>query len=293
LCDILRDMLHQWHGTIDLIQRALAEDAAMADPTTALLPSHLTGRSVMVAKEPGVVAGIDVALEVFRQMDSSVHYETLVPDGERVEPSEELAVIEGRIQGILRAERTALNFVQRMSGIATATNSFVQAVADLNTTIIDTRKTLPGWRLLDKYAVRTGGGHNHRMNLSDGVLIKDNHIVAMGTLGVGLTDLIHRARAQAPHMIRIEVEVESLEQLREALDGDPDILLLDNMDIETMRQAVKLCKGRALTEASGGVTLETVRAIAETGVDLVSTGAITHSVKALDISLDTTPNPST
>jgi nicotinate-nucleotide pyrophosphorylase (carboxylating) len=286
-------MLHQWHGTIDLIQRALAEDAAMADPTTALLPSHLTGRSVMVAKEPGVVAGIDVALEVFRQMDSSVHYETLVPDGERVEPSEELAVIEGRIQGILRAERTALNFVQRMSGIATATNSFVQAVADLNTTIIDTRKTLPGWRLLDKYAVRTGGGHNHRMNLSDGVLIKDNHIVAMGTLGVGLTDLIHRARAQAPHMIRIEVEVESLEQLREALDGDPDILLLDNMDIETMRQAVKLCKGRALTEASGGVTLETVRAIAETGVDLVSTGAITHSVKALDISLDTTPNPST
>ncbi len=293
MCDILRDMLHQWHGTIDLIQRALAEDAAMADPTTALLPSHLTGRSVMVAKEPGVVAGIDVALEVFRQMDSSVHYETLVPDGERVEPSEELAVIEGRIQGILRAERTALNFVQRMSGIATATNSFVQAVADLNTTIIDTRKTLPGWRLLDKYAVRTGGGHNHRMNLSDGVLIKDNHIVAMGTLGVGLTDLIHRARAQAPHMIRIEVEVESLEQLREALDGDPDILLLDNMDIETMRQAVKLCKGRALTEASGGVTLETVRAIAETGVDLVSTGAITHSVKALDISLDTTPNPST
>jgi len=286
-------MLHQWHGTLDLIQRALAEDAAMADPTTALLPSHLTGRSVMVAKEPGVVAGIDVALEVFRQMDSSVHYETLVPDGERVEPSEELAVIEGRIQGILRAERTALNFVQRMSGIATATNSFVQAVADLNTTIIDTRKTLPGWRLLDKYAVRTGGGHNHRMNLSDGVLIKDNHIVAMGTLGVGLTDLIHRARAQAPHMIRIEVEVESLEQLREALDGDPDILLLDNMDIETMRQAVKLCKGRALTEASGGVTLETVRAIAETGVDLVSTGAITHSVKALDISLDTTPNPST
>ena len=281
-------MLHQWHGTVALIRQALAEDEAMADATTALLPTHLTGRAVMRAKSPGVLAGVEVALEVFRQTDPSLHCQALSSDGDNVEPGQNLATIEGHLGSILRVERTALNFVQRMSGVATATNAMVAAVAGLPATIVDTRKTVPGWRLLDKYAVRMGGGHNHRMNLSDGVLIKDNHIAAMARAGVGLAGLVRQAKAQAPHTVRIEVEVETLDQAQEALDAGADILLLDNMDLATMRRAVQLCKGRAITEASGGITLETVRGVAETGVDLISAGSITHSAKALDISLDVT-----
>ncbi len=284
-------MLHQWHGTIELIQRALAEDEVMADPTTALLPPDLPGRSVMVAKDFGVLAGVEIALEVFCQMDPSVQCEASVSDGAGLKPGQELATIEGRLDGILRAERTAINFVQRMSGIATATHALVQAVVGTKAIIIDTRKTMPGWRLLDKYAVRMGGGRNHRMNLADGVLIKDNHIVAAASMGMGLTEFVRKARADSSHTIRVEVEVETVEQAREALEGGADILLLDNMGVATMRQVVAMCKGRASTEASGGITLETVREVAETGVDLISSGNITHSVKALDISLDTSPNP--
>jgi nicotinate-nucleotide pyrophosphorylase (carboxylating) len=279
-------MLHQWHGTIDLIRRALAEDEAIADVTTALLPPDLIGRAVIRAKSPGVLAGVQVALEVFYQVDPDAHCEALSADGDHVEPGQTLATIEGGLDGILRAERTALNFIQRMSGVATATNAMVQAVAGLSATIVDTRKTVPGWRLLDKYAVRMGGGHNHRMNLSDGVLIKDNHIAAMARAGIGISALVRQAKAEAPHTVRVEVEVESLEQAKEALDAGADILMLDNMDLTTMRRAVQLCKGKALTEASGGITLETVRKVAETGVDLISTGSITHSARALDISLD-------
>ena len=284
-------MLYQWHGTIELIQRALAEDEVMADPTTALLPADLPGRSVMVAKDFGVLAGVDVALEVFRQVDPSVQCEASVSDGAGLEPGQELATIEGRLDGILRAERTAINFVQRMSGIATATHALVQAVAGTPAIIIDTRKTMPGWRLLDKYAVRMGGGRNHRMNLADGVLIKDNHIAAAASMGMGLTEFVRKARADSSHTIRVEVEVETVDQAKEALEGGADILLLDNMDVATMSQVVGMCEGRASTEASGGITLETVWEIAETGVDLISSGSITHSVKALDISLDTSPNP--
>ena len=279
-------MVHQWHGTVELIRQALAEDAAMADVTTALLPPYLAGRATMLAKGPGVLAGVEVALEVFRQADPSLHCQALCSDGDRLEPGQDLAFIEGRLDGILRAERTALNFVQRMSGVATATSAMVAAVAGLPATIVDTRKTVPGWRLLDKYAVRMGGGRNHRMNLADGVLIKDNHIAAMARMGVGLPDLVRRAKAEAPHTVRVEVEVESLDQAQEALDAGADILLLDNMDLAAMRQAVQLCEARALTEASGGITLERVRQIAETGVDLISAGGITHSAKALDISLE-------
>jgi nicotinate-nucleotide pyrophosphorylase (carboxylating) len=285
-------MLHRWHGTIELIQRALAEDEAMADVTTALLPPGLDGRSVMLAKEPGVLAGVEVALEVFRQVDPSVRCQPLTSDGDHVEPGQQVALIQGSLDGILRAERTALNFVQRMSGVATATNAFVQAVAGTRAIVIDTRKTVPGWRLLDKYAVRMGGGRNHRMSLADGVLIKDNHIAAATAAGMSLAELVRKAMAEAPHMVRVEVEVETVEQAQEALAAGVDILLLDNMDLDTMRRVVEMCHGSAITEASGGITLNTVRGVAETGVGLISTGAITHSVRALDISLETNPSAS-
>ena len=272
-----------------LIQLALAEDEAMADITTPLLPAGLTGISSMVAKAPGVLAGVDVAMEVFRQMDPDLRCETLAADGDQVAPGQGLAVVQGSLSSILRAERTALNFVQRMSGVATATRALVQAVAGLSVAIADTRKTVPGWRVLDKYAVRMGGGRNHRMHLADGVLIKDNHIAAMASAGVSLADLVRKAKAQVPDRVRIEVEVETEEQATQALEAGADILLLDNMDLDTMRAVVGLCRGRATTEASGGITLDTVRAVAETGVDFLSTGSITHSVHALDISLETSP----
>ena len=281
--------LHRWHGTIQLIQHALAEDEAAADATSGLLPDDLDGRAAMVAKEPGVIAGTAVALEVFRQVDGSLDCAAAAQDGAWVEPGERIASISGRLSSILRAERTALNFAQRLSGIATSARAYADAVAGTGATLIDTRKTLPGWRLLDKYAVRMGGGHNHRMSLADGVLVKDNHIAAAATLRETIADLVARARNTAPHTVRVEVECDTLEQVREALDAGADIVMLDNMTLEQMREGVALCKGRALTEASGGVTLETVRAIAETGVDLVSSGAITHSVRALDIALDVTP----
>ena len=282
-------MMHRWPATVELITRALAEDDAMADVTTALLMADSTGCGVMVAKQPGVLAGIEVGLEVFRQVDPSLECRALAADGDHVEPGQRLASVGGRLDGVLRAERTALNFVQRMSGVATATNALVQAVAGLPAAVVDTRKTVPGWRLLDKYAVRMGGGRNHRMSLADGVLIKDNHIAGMAMQGVGLAELVRQARLHAPHTLRVEVEVESLDQALEAMEAGADILLLDNMAPEAMRQVVEQCRGRVLTEASGNVTLETVRSVAETGVDLISAGSITHSVRALDISLEVTP----
>jgi nicotinate-nucleotide pyrophosphorylase (carboxylating) len=246
--------------------------------------------ALMMPKADGVLAGVDVALEVFRQVDSTLDTQTMVPDGTFVEKGTYVAAIRGRMSSILRAERTALNFVQRMSGIASATNELVRAVEDLRAQILDTRKTVPGLRLLDKYAVRMGGGHNHRMSTGDGILIKDNHVAAMATRGESLTDLVRRARRDVLHTIRVEVECDTLEQVREALDAGAELILLDNMSNDQMRQGVEICKGRALTEASGGITIETVRGIAETGVDLISSGVLTHSVKALDISLEVRPD---
>jgi len=282
-------VIHRWHETVELIRRALAEDLAIADATTSILPGDLAGEAVLIAKQPGVIAGAEVALQVFYEVDASLKTEVLTPDGSAVEKGAKVARIDGSFASILQAERTATNFLQRLSGIATTTRAYVDAIADLPAVLIDTRKTLPGWRHLDKYAVRAGGGHNHRMNLADGVLIKDNHIEAMALRGVGLTELVRMAREKASHTIRIEVEVDTLEQVPLALDGGADIILFDNMDLDTMRQAVALCKGRALTEASGSITLENVRAVAETGVDLLSSGSLTHSTRALDISLDVTP----
>ena len=283
-------MLHHWHGTRDLIRMALAEDEVAYDPTSSLLPDDLTSEALMMPKANGVLAGVDVALEVFRETDPTLETSRLVEDGSPVERGMYVAAIRGRMSSILRAERTALNFVQRMSGIATAVNGFVRALDGLPTQMIDTRKTVPGWRLLDKYAVRMGGGHNHRMSTADGILIKDNHIAAMATRGESMTALIQRAKRDAAHTIRIEVECDTLEQVREAVEAGADIILFDNMTPEQMREGVAICKGRALTEASGGITIDTVRDVAETGVDLLSSGAVTHSVTALDISLEVRVN---
>ena len=279
-------MLHHWHGTRELIRMALAEDEVAYDPTSSLLPDDLTSEALMMPKANGVLAGVDVALEVFRETDPTLETTRLVDDGSPVERGMYVAAIRGRMSSILRAERTALNFVQRMSGIATAVNGYVRAIDGLPTQMIDTRKTLPGWRLLDKYAVRMGGGHNHRMSTGDGILIKDNHIAAMATRGESMTELIQRAKRDAAHTIRIEVECDTLDQVREAVEAGADIILFDNMTPAQMREGVAICKGRALTEASGGITIDTVRDVAETGVDLLSTGAVTHSVTALDISLE-------
>ena len=283
-------MLHNWHGTIQLIHQALAEDEAAIDHTSALLPDDLMSEALMMPKADGVLAGVEVSLEVFRQVDPSLETVVFVEDGATVEKGMYVATIRGRMSSILSAERTALNFVQRMSGIATATNELVKAIDGYSSKILDTRKTVPGWRLLDKYSVRMGGGHNHRMSTGDGILIKDNHVAAMATRGESLTDLVKRARSTALHTLRVEVECDTLEQVQEALDAGAELILLDNMTFDQMREGVRMCAGRALTEASGGITIDTVRDIADTGVDLISSGALTHSVKSLDISLEVRPD---
>ena len=279
-------MLQITPDILAVIDRALDEDLASRDHTTRLIPHDRTGRAVLVAKEQGVLAGLSVAAAAFSRLDPAVETSPLLHDGSPLHPGDVIAAVQGPVGGILSAERIALNFLQRMSGIATETAKYVKAVEGLNARIIDTRKTVPGLRYLDKYAVRAGGGHNHRLNLADGVLIKDNHIASARLDELTLADLVKRARETAPHTLKIEVEVETVEQAEEALNAGADIVLLDNMSPEEMRQAVALAKGRALTEASGGITLQNVRQIAETGVDLISVGALTHSPKALDISLD-------
>ena len=271
----------------DLIDRALDEDLSIGDPTTdILIPPDLTGKAVMVSREPGVLAGAEVGLAVFRRVDEELVTSALLKDGAELEAGARIGTVEGRVASILKAERTAVNFVQRMSGIATETSKYVAAVDGCKARIVDTRKTAPGLRMLEKYAVRAGGGHNHRQNLGDGILIKDNHIAALADRGMGLADVVREAVRKAPHTVRVEVEVEDLEQLGQALEAGAEIVLLDNMDVDLMAQAVVLARGRALTEASGGITLANVREVAATGVDIISVGALTHSASALNISLD-------
>ncbi len=270
-----------------IVDGALAEDVGWGDLTTeAMVPPQYQGKGSLLVKGRGVLAGIEVALLTFLRIDPSLAVEVLVPDGSPVEPSMVVATVGGSMAGILKAERTALNFLGRMSGIASATAIYVQAISGTSGRIIDTRKTVPGLRLLDKYAVRMGGGKNHRLHLGDGVLIKDNHLEALVAQGGDLADAVQRARDRSSHMIKVEVEVESLEQAREALASGADLILLDNMKVEEMREVVKELQGRVPTEASGGIRLQNVRAIAETGVDYLSVGALTHSVQALDVSLD-------
>ncbi|MBT9160468.1 MAG: putative nicotinate-nucleotide pyrophosphorylase (carboxylating) [Dehalococcoidia bacterium] len=270
-----------------IVLHALDEDLGQGDITTdALIPPASTARALILVKANGVLAGIEVAEIVFQQVDPSLIFERLAQDGARVQAGSVIGVVTGKAASILKAERVALNFLQRLSGIATETAKYVAAVAGTGVKILDTRKTTPGLRMLEKYAVRVGGGQNHRQNLGDGVLIKDNHLAALRASGVGLGEGVKRARANVPCHLKIEVEVDTMEQAQTALDAGADIVLLDNMGVSDMRRVVKLAQGRALTEASGGITLDNVRAVAETGVDFISIGALTHSVKALDISIE-------
>jgi nicotinate-nucleotide pyrophosphorylase (carboxylating) len=273
-----------------IVSNALAEDLGSGDVTSeALVPSELEGKASILVKRDGVLVGLDVAKEVFRQVDPSLRFKALVKDGAKIRKGGMVATVDGKVASILKAERTALNFLQHLSGIATETAQYVDAVSGTKAIITDTRKTIPGLRLLEKYAVRAGGGRNHRLNLGDGVLIKDNHLVALRSSGVGLGEAVKKARKRAPRARKVEVEVESVKQAQEALSAGADIIMLDNMNVKDMRRVVELVQGRALLEASGGITLDNVRSVAEAGVDLISVGALTHSAKALDISLEVEP----
>jgi nicotinate-nucleotide pyrophosphorylase (carboxylating) len=270
-----------------LIDAAILEDQTFNDPTSqVLIPTDVVGKGMLRAKANGILAGIDVSKAVFHRVDNDLDFQSLMSDGDILSPGSDIALVNGSAGSILRAERIALNFLQRMSGIASDTNAYVNAVSGYDARIVDTRKTVPGHRYLDKYAVRMGGGFNHRMNLADGILIKDNHIEALRSQELGLKGVVQKALAGASHTIKVEVEVESIEALREALEAGADIIMLDNMDVDQMRQAMHIAKGKVIVEASGGINLETVRSVAETGVDLISIGGLTHSTSALDISLD-------
>jgi len=266
------------------VDSALAEDLGLVGDITsnATIPPDARASAWIAARQPGVVAGIDLAEYAFHALDPDVEFRVEAGDGDHVTAGTPIAQVTGNARALLGAERVALNFLGRLSGIATLTNAYVTAIAGTSAAIVDTRKTTPGLRALEKFAVRCGGGRNHRVGLFDAILIKDNHIVAAG----GLSSAIERARATAGHMVKIEVEVDNLEQLREALTYRIDAVLLDNMGPDLLRQAVAMAGGRVLLEASGGVNLDTVRTIAETGVDLISVGALTHSAPVLDLGLD-------
>jgi nicotinate-nucleotide pyrophosphorylase (carboxylating) len=267
----------------EIIREALNEDIGAEDLTTeALVPADHQSTAVFLAKRDGVIAGLPVVELVFKELDPNCQLTYLKPEGAEVSKGTVIARVAGSTRAILTGERVALNLLQRMSGIATITRELVKKLDGLQCRVLDTRKTTPGLRVLEKYAVRVGGGTNHRFGLSHGVMLKDNHIAMAGSLAKAVA----RVRERVGHMVQIEVEADTLEQVREALSLDVDAILLDNMDLETLRAAVELIDGRVWTEASGGITPETVRAIAETGVDGVSLGWLTHSVQALDISLD-------
>ncbi|HDC92770.1 MAG TPA: carboxylating nicotinate-nucleotide diphosphorylase [Candidatus Acetothermia bacterium] len=269
-----------------LIEQALKEDVGPGDVTTrAVIPPGVRGKGAILVKAHGVICGLQVAAEVFRAVDERISFRPRVREGEPVQPGDVVAEVEGPLRGILTAERTALNFLARLSGIATLTARFVDAVAPYRAVILDTRKTTPGWRVLEKYAVRCGGGRNHRMGLYDMVLIKDNHIAACGSI----SEAVRRVRA-AGVGVPVEVEVKNLDELREALKLGVDRILLDNFSVEDIAEAVKIAEGRVPLEASGGVTLDNVAAIAATGVDYISVGALTHSAPALDLSLELSPS---
>jgi nicotinate-nucleotide pyrophosphorylase (carboxylating) len=271
----------------EIIDRALAEDLGKGDITTeALIPDDRQGTGFLVAKQAGILAGIELARQVFHRVGPELKVEALLEDGAEVKPGSKVATVAGRIASILKAERVALNFLQRLSGIASETNRYVGRVEGLSVRIMDTRKTTPGLRSLEKYAVRVGGGQNHRMNLADGILIKDNHLMALRGQGLNIKEIVARARRDAPQRMPVEVEAATVSEALEAVEAGADIVMLDNMNLEDMRKAVKSIRGRALIEASGGITLDNVRAVAETGVDFISVGALTHSVRALDISLE-------
>ncbi len=266
----------------NIINTALAEDINYMDVTTdnLLSPEH-TSSAYYIAKDSGVLCGIDIAKRVFELAGGNVEFETLIYDGEKVQKGDIIAKMKGSTVTLLKGERTALNILQHLSGIATATNKCAELIAGTNASVTDTRKTLPGLRAMQKYAVTVGGGKNHRFNLSDGAMLKDNHIDAYG----GITQAVTALRKKIGHMVKIEVEVRNLDELCEALAVGCEVIMLDNMNCDEMKKAVEINNGKALLEASGNVTSENIRNIAETGVDIISLGALTHSVKCFDISM--------
>jgi nicotinate-nucleotide pyrophosphorylase (carboxylating) len=270
-----------------IVSLALDEDTGQGDVTSEILiPPALTGRGIILVKAEGVLAGVSVAERIFRKVDPLLEFETVIKDGAKVKRGDIVATVSGRVISILKAERVALNFLQRLSGVATQTAQYVGKVSGTGVDIADTRKTTPGMRLLEKYAVRMGGGRNHRLHLGDGILIKDNHLAVLRSLGMSLKEIVAKARQNAPPGLKVEVEVNRIEEAMEVAEAGADIVMLDNMKPEEMRRAVKLLSGNVEIEASGGINLDTVRAVAETGIDFISVGALTHSSKALDISLE-------
>ena len=273
-----------------IIDIALAEDISHGDITSeGLIPPELEGKASILAKEEGIIAGGEVARRVFLRVDPSLKVELLIKDGARVQPGDIVATVSGRVISILKAERTALNFLQRLSGIASQTARYIAETQGLGVKITDTRKTTPGLRLLEKYAVRTGGGQSHRLHLGDGILIKDNHLTTLRALGIKIKDIIAKAKQNAPQGATVEIEVTTPQEALEAAEAGADILMLDNMSPEEMRRVVNSIPSHVKTEASGGITLANVRAAAMAGVDVISIGALTHSVKALDINLELEP----
>lgn len=270
------------HSIDELIAIALKEDIGCGDITTdSVVSPNLTGRGDVIAKDPFVVAGLGVARSVFNQLDHTVDFSTDFTDGDFIKIGQIVFSVQGKLASILKAERTALNFIQRLSGIATLTHTYADRLKNTQVRVVDTRKTTPGWRALEKYAVKTGGGSNHRMGLYDGVLIKDNHIAACG----GIRAAVARARKGVHHLVKIEVEVTNLDELTEALSAGVDVIMLDNMTPEQIRKAVKQINGQVLVEVSGNVTLDNLSQLAEAGVDFISVGALTHSAKSADMSM--------
>ena len=270
------------HSVKHLIEIALKEDIGSGDITTeSLVASELVGTGVIIAKEPLVIAGLDVARQVFEHLDSEIIFDSVYNDGDALAEGSIVSEIKGKLRALLMGERTALNFLQHLSGIATHVRSYVSEIENTNVRLVDTRKTTPGWRVLEKYAVRVGGAYNHRMGLYYGVLIKDNHIAVCG----GVQKAVKRIRKHMSHLVKIEVEVSELDQVKEALDAGADVIMLDNMNINQMKKAVTLIDGRAAVEVSGGVTQSSLKQLADTGVDIISAGALTHAARGVDLSM--------
>lgn len=274
----------------NIVDCALAEDVAHGDITSEILiPDELTGSAVIQAKEEGVLSGVQICKRVFTKVSSLLEVDILIDDGSRLGPGDIIARVTGNIRGILKAERIALNFLQRLSGIATLTSRYVKEAKGSRVRICDTRKTTPGIRVLEKYAVVCGGGNNHRLHLGDGILIKDNHLAVLGKMGIGIADAVSIAKREAPKGMPVEVEVNNGKEIIEAVKGGANTILLDNMDVDEMRRVANLVPSGIRTEASGGITLVNIRSVASAGVNDISIGALTHSVKAIDISLEIEP----
>jgi len=283
--------LQSFEAQIDhIIDLALAEDISHGDVTSeALIPSELQGKASILIKAEGILAGGEVAKKVFLKVDPSLKVEVLIKDGTKIKSGDIAATIVGTVVSILKAERVVLNFLSRLSGIASQTAQYIAKTQGLNVKITDTRKTTPGLRLLEKYAVRMGGGQNHRFHLGDGILIKDNHLVALRALGMSLKDIVVKAKQNAPQGLKVEVEVNTTQEALDAVEAGADIIMLDNMSPDEMRHVASLIPSQVKIEASGGITLANVQTVAETGVNLISIGALTHSSKALDMSLELEP----